>query len=66
MNRRPESNILEPLLGNNRDGSAIFGYSPEYLRGSRMGRFINRLTKIDDTQGIWYVLAFDRQYCMFI
>jgi hypothetical protein len=66
MNRRPESNILEPLLGNNRDGSVIFDYSPEYLRGSRMGRFINRLTKIDDTQGIWYVLAFDRQYCMFI
>jgi hypothetical protein len=25
-----------------------------------------RITKMDDTQGIWYTIAFDRQYCVFL
>jgi len=66
MNRRPESEgPLEPLIGGS---TPIFDWSPEYMRLERSVSLILRLriTKMDDTQGIWYTIAFDRQYCVFL
>ncbi len=66
MHRRPKNagGSLEPLVGV--DGR-IFDWSPEYVRAERSYTTIIRwgLSKMDDTQGIWYTLAFDRQYCAF-
>jgi len=65
MNRRPKQAHLEPLIGGD---TTIFNWSPEYVRVRRSAALIyrRRMTKLDDTQGIWYTMAFDRQYCLFL